>query len=214
MIQAQAELVTALHQAVGDLPGYLGLTLGNELNQFSSKPHPTPMVTTPAEAEAWIKRLLDAVPNGPRLHAAYDALWYQDGHPFEPAHASRLGDLTAIHSWIFNGTAQHYGGLSQPSVRHAEYLMELSRAFATDRSRPVWLQEIGAPLNCLTEAEAPQFCREAVLAAASSDALWGVTWWCSHDVPRSSPTSPNSSTHSGSSMPKEWSSRSGRPSPP
>ncbi|GAB6902957.1 hypothetical protein JCM9957A_60490 [Kineosporia succinea] len=184
VVDAQAELVASLHGAVGDLPGYLGLTLGNEVNQFSSRPHPSPMPATPAEAGAWITRLMDAVPDGPRVHAAYDALWYQDSHPFEPEHASRYGDLTAVHSWIFNGTAQHYGAMSGPSVRHAEYLMELSRAFALDRSRPVWLQEIGAPLNVLTPDQAPAFCRESVLAAASCDALWGVTWWCSHDVPR------------------------------
>jgi hypothetical protein len=186
-VAAQAELVGALHAAVADLPNYLGLTLGNEVNQFSSAPHPAPMPATPAEVEAWLGTLLAAVPadgRGLRLHAGYDAVWYQDGHPFLPAHASRIGDVTAIHSWIFNGTAQHYGAMSAQSVRHAEYLVELSRAFAADRARPVWLQEIGAPLNCLTESEAPEFCREAVLAAASSDALWGVTWWCSHDVSR------------------------------
>ncbi|GAB3262255.1 glycoside hydrolase 5 family protein [Kineosporia babensis] len=182
VVQAQADLVAALHGAIADLPGYLGLTLGNEVNQFSSRPHPTPMSATPGEASAWLEKLLAAAPSGERLHAAYDALWYQDGHPFEPEHASRYGDVTAIHSWIFNGTAQYYGAMSGPSVRHAEYLMELSRAFAVDRSRPVWLQEIGAPLNVLEEADAPRFCQEAVRAAASCDALWGVTWWCSHDV--------------------------------
>ena len=187
-VAAQAALVQAVHGAVAELPNYLGLTLGNELNQFSSGPHPSPMPATPAEVGAWLDTLLDAVPaggRGLRLHAAYDAVWYQDGHPFLPTHASRYGDVTAVHSWIFNGTAQHYGAMSAQSVRHAEYLIELSRAFAADPARPVWLQEIGAPLNCLAESDAPEFCRRAVLAAAESDALWGVTWWCSHDVSRS-----------------------------
>jgi len=187
-LTAQAALVAAVHGAVADLPGYLGLTLGNEVNQFTSRPHPAPMPATPAEVGAWLDALLAAVPpggRGLRLHAEYDAVWYQDGHPFLPTHASRYGDVTAIHSWIFNGTAQHYGAMSEPSLRHAEYLIELSRAFATDPARPVWLQEVGAPLNCLDESDAPEFCRRTVSAAASSAALWGVTWWCSHDVRRS-----------------------------
>lgn len=186
-VAAQAALVEAVHTALADLPGYLGLTLGNELNQFSSPPHPAPMPATGAEVSAWLDALLTAVPadgRGLRLHAEYDAVWYQDGHPFLPTHASRYGEVTAIHSWIFNGTGQYYGAMSEPSIRHAEYLIELSRAFATDPARPVWLQEIGAPSNCLDEAAAPDFCRRAVLAAAESDALWGVTWWCSHDVRR------------------------------
>ncbi|WP_157411487.1 glycoside hydrolase 5 family protein [Actinoplanes rectilineatus] len=186
-VAAQADLVAAVHGAVADLPGYLGVTLGNEVNQFSSRPHPSPMPATPAEVTAWLETLLAAAPadgRGLRVHAEYDAVWYQDGHPFLPTHASRFGDVTAVHSWIFNGTAQHYGAMSEQSIRHAEYLIELSRAFATDPHRPVWLQEVGAPLNCLTEAQAPEFCRRTVLAAAESDALWGVTWWCSHDVRR------------------------------
>lgn len=187
-LRAQAELTRSLHEAVADLPNYVGLTLGNEVNQFSGDPHPAPMRATPEQAETWIRTLLQAVPEdgkGVRLHAEYDAVWYLDDHPFEPAHASRLGDVTAIHSWIFNGTAQRYGALSAESVRHAEYLTELSRAFATDPARPVWLQEIGAPLNCLEPGEEPEFCQRAVQHLADSAALWGVTWWCSHDVDRS-----------------------------
>ncbi|GHH72460.1 hypothetical protein GCM10018793_09500 [Streptomyces sulfonofaciens] len=186
-VQAQARLVGAVHEAVSDVRGFIGLTIGNELNQFSDRPHPNAMRIGPAEAEHWLGTLLAAVPAaspGLRAHAVYDAAWYLDGHPFLPAQASRLGDVTVIHSWIFNGTAQHYGGLSQESVRHAEYLGELSRAFAADVHRPVWLQEIGAPLNCLTARQAPDFCESAVRHAAATADFWGVTWWCSHDVHR------------------------------
>ena len=111
--------------------------------------------------------------DGEHVHAAYDALWYLDDHPFLPTHASRLGAMTTIHSWIFNGNAQHYGGMSQQSVRHAEYLVELSQAFATDPARRVWLQEVGAPLNCLAETDAPAFCADTVRAAADTTGLWG-----------------------------------------
>jgi hypothetical protein len=184
-VQAQADLVAAVHGAVADVRGFLGLTIGNELNQFSDRPHPTAMRIGPAQAEHWLTTLLGAVPDtspGMRVHAAYDAVWYLDDHPFLPAQASRLGDVTVVHSWIFNGTAQHYGGLSQESVLHAQYLGELSRAFATDAHRPVWQQEIGAPLNCLTTEQAPEFCASAVRHAADTEDFWGVTWWCSHDV--------------------------------
>lgn len=185
VLAAQAELTRRLHGALEDLPQYIALTLGNEVNQFSGDPHPSPMRATSQQAEEWITTLLDAVPADDerlRLHAEYDAIWYLDGHPFEPAHASRLGDLTAIHSWIFNGTAQRYGGMSSQSLRHGEYLTELSGAFAADAGRQVWLQEIGAPLNVLDEADAAAFCTRAVQHAADSTSLWGVTWWCSHDV--------------------------------
>jgi len=185
IVEAEALLTRALHSALRDVPRYRGLTLGNELNQFSGSPHPSPMRATPDEVDGWLDALLSAVPESDgvtRLHAEYDAVWYMDGHPFLPRHASRAGDMTVIHSWIFNGTAQHYGSMSPESLRHAEYLVELSRAFATDAQRDVWLQEIGAPHNVLDDADVLDFATAAVCHAADSPRLWGVTWWCSHDV--------------------------------
>lgn len=48
----------------------------------------------------------------------------------------------------------------------------------------MWLQEVGAPSNCLTPEEAPGFLEATVRWAARTENLWGVTWWCSHDVSR------------------------------
>ncbi|NKF30689.1 glycosyl hydrolase, partial [Pseudomonas sp. BGM005] len=172
-LSGQVELVTRLAGALGDAENFLGLTLGNETNQFSAHTHPSPWPVTTEEAGSWIESLLSAAesaaPGLPHVHSEYDAVWYMDGHGFTPAHASRLGAMTTIHSWIFNGTAQRYGGRSVASDRHAEYLIELSRAFATDADRPVWLQEVG-------------FLEATLRSALRTENLWGVTWWCSHDV--------------------------------
>jgi len=187
-VAAQVALVGSLGARLADAPNFLGLTLGNELNQFSDAPHPAPWPVDAAGAERWLTALLDAAvaaaPHADHLHSEYDAVWYLDGHPFTPAHAARLGAMTTVHSWIFNGTAQRYGGRSTASERHAEYLIELSRAFATDPARPIWLQEVGAPANCVSADEAPGFLEATVRAAARSAGLWGITWWCSHDVNR------------------------------
>lgn len=187
-LDGQVALVRALGGALRDAPNFLGLTLGNETNQFSAHTHPSPWPVTPEEAGRWIESLLsaaeEAAPGLPHVHSEYDASWYMDGHGFTPAHASRLGAMTTIHSWIFNGTAQRYGGRSIASDRHAEYMIELSRAFAVDPERWVWLQEVGAPSNCLDESEMPGFLEATVRSAARTENLWGVTWWCSHDVSR------------------------------
>ena len=187
-LSGQVALVQALAGGLRDAPNFLGLTLGNETNQFSAHTHPSPWPVTTDEAGQWIESLLDAAegaaPGLAHVHSEYDAVWYMDGHGFTPAHASRLGEMTTIHSWIFNGTAQRYGGRSVAADRHAEYLIELSRAFATDLDRPVWLQEVGAPSNCLDESEMPGFLEATLRSALRTENLWGVTWWCSHDVSR------------------------------
>ncbi|ALX65853.1 glycoside hydrolase 5 family protein [Microbacterium sp. XT11] len=188
-LSGQAELVRRLGEALRDEPNFLGFTLGNETNQFSARNHPSPWPVTEAEAATWITTLLDAAreaaPGVPHVHSEYDAAWYMDGHGFTPRLASRLGDLTTVHSWIFNGTAQKYGGRSTASDRHAEYLIELARAFATDPARQIWLQEVGAPSNCLTPEQTPDFLEATLRSVARTQDLWGVTWWCSHDVSRS-----------------------------
>lgn len=187
-LEGQIALVDRLGRALSEASNFLGLTLGNETNQFSAHTHPSPWPVTQGEAGGWISALLSAAeaaaPGLPHVHSEYDAVWYMDGHGFTPAHASRLGAMTTIHSWIFNGTAQRYGGRSVASDRHAEYLIELSRAFATDPDRVVWLQEVGAPSNCLTDDEMPGFLEATVRSAVRTENLWGITWWCSHDVSR------------------------------
>lgn len=187
-LSGQVALVERLAEALGHAKNFLGFTTGNETNQFSASVHPSPWPVTTAEAANWITTLLDAAestaPGQEHVHSEYDAAWYLDGHGFTPALAARLGAMTTVHSWIFNGTAQRYGGRSAASDRHAEYMIEVSRAFATDPQRRTWLQEVGAPSNCLTEDEMPGFLEATVRNAARTENLWGVTWWCSHDVSR------------------------------
>jgi hypothetical protein len=104
--------------------------------------------------------------------------------PFTPAQAARHGALTAVHSWVFNGTAQRHGRTSVPTEHHAAYLIELSKAWADDPHRPVWLQEVGAPAPLIPAEHAAAFTEATVVNALDCPDLWGITWWCSHDVSR------------------------------
>lgn len=189
VLDGQAAYLHTLASALADRPNFLGMTLGNEINQFSGDPHPDPDRITPAEAESWLRRMLGACERGApgrlHLHAEYDAAWYLDDHPFTPAQAARLGAVTAVHSWVFNGTAQRHGPDSVATGQHAAYLIELSKAWADDPARPVWLQEVGAPAPLIAPDRAAAFTRTTVAAALDCPDLWGVTWWCSHDVDRS-----------------------------
>ncbi|MFE2561957.1 glycosyl hydrolase [Streptomyces sp. NPDC059352] len=187
--EAQATYLRTLAAALADRPNFLGMTIGNEINQFSGTPHPDPDRITPDQAKYWLRRMLDACEQGApgrfHLHAEYDAAWYEDDHPFTPAHAARLGGATAVHSWVFNGTAQRYGGESIAAGQHAAYLIELSKAWAEDPRRPVWLQEVGAPAPHIPADRAARFAETTIEAVLDCPDLWGVTWWCSHDVDRS-----------------------------
>ncbi|MBB1258595.1 glycoside hydrolase 5 family protein [Streptomyces alkaliterrae] len=188
VVDAQAAYLRALAEPLADRPNFLGMTLGNEVNQFSGPPHPDPDPCTPAQAGRWLERLLAAceaaAPGRLHVHGEYDALWFRDDHPFTPAHAARLGGATVVHSWVFNGTAQRHGPLAPATLRHAEYQIELSKAWA-EPGRPVWLQEVGAPAPLVPPDAAPEFARRTLDHVSDCADLYAVTWWCSHDVPRS-----------------------------
>ncbi|MFE5136424.1 glycosyl hydrolase [Streptomyces fagopyri] len=188
VVEAEAEYLRTLAAALTDRPNFLGMTIGNEVNQFAAGPHPDPDRITPEQAGAWLTRLLAAceegAPGKPHLHASYDAAWYQDDQPFTPEHSARLGALTAVHSWVFNGTAQRHGRRGVATEHHAAYLVELSKAWADDPGRPVWLQEVGAPAPLIEAEHAAAFTEATVTNALDCPDLWGITWWCSHDVSR------------------------------
>ncbi|MGW2477474.1 glycoside hydrolase 5 family protein [Streptomyces sp. NPDC001665] len=189
VLSGQAEYLRTLAAALADRPHFIGMTLGNEINQFSGDPHPDPDRITPEQADAWLTRMLDACEEGApgklHLHAEYDAAWYQDDHAFTPAHAARKGAVTAVHSWVFNGTAQRHGRTATATEHHAAYLIELSKAWALAPHRPVWLQEVGAPAPLIPAEHAAAFTEATVANALDCEDVWGVTWWCSHDVSRS-----------------------------
>ncbi|GEB59092.1 glycoside hydrolase 5 family protein [Streptomyces gardneri] len=189
VLDGQAAYLRTLAAALVDRPNFIGMTVGNEINQFSGEAHPDPDPITPGQAEAWLHRMLAACEEGApgrlHLHAEYDAAWYEDDHPFTPAHCTRIGAATAVHSWVFNGTAQRHGPTAVATGQHAAYLIELSKAWAHDPGRPVWLQEVGAPAPHIPAEGAARFARTTVAAALDCPDLWGVTWWCSHDVDRS-----------------------------
>lgn len=188
VVDAQTHYLRTLAEALAERPNFIGMTLGNEVNQFSGPPHPDPDPCTPAEAERWLERLLAtcerAAPGRLHVHGEYDAVWFRDDHPFTPAQAARLGGATALHSWVFNGTAQRHGRSGAATVHHAEYQIELSKAWA-EPGRRVWLQEIGAPAPLIPPEHAAEFAERTLERALDCADLYGVTWWCSHDVSRS-----------------------------
>ena len=189
VVDAEAEYLRTLAAALAERPNFLGMTVGNETNQFAGEPHPDPDRLEPEQADAWLRRMLEAcdagAPGRLHLHSCYDAAWYLDDHPFTPAHAARHGFATAVHAWVFNGAAQIYGARSVPVQQHAAYLIELSKAWALEADRPVWLQEVGAPAPHIPAEHAAEYARATLANALDCPDLWGVTWWCSHDVDRS-----------------------------
>jgi hypothetical protein len=181
-VAAQADLLEALGAALADRPNVLGLQLGNELNNLVAN-NPVDV----AQVDHYLDTLLAGAragrPTGLVTHSAFNAALYVDDHPFTPEASARKGDLTTVHPWVFtNGCATRYGPLSVPSTHLAEYEVELAKAYAVDAGRPVWVQEVGAPEPQIPPADAPAFVAATMANAADCTDVYGITWWCSHDI--------------------------------
>ncbi|MFC5369421.1 glycoside hydrolase 5 family protein [Arcanobacterium bovis] len=192
VVAAQQDLVRVLGEALRDIPGTTGLTLGNEFMQFAAQRHPHRHETSPQGALTWLDSLLGEAkrvwPGGRHVQSHDDDLWFEPSQPFGPHAAVTRGDSTTVHSWIFGALGPRYGVDSPLLPWFARYLCELAAAWSNDPHRPIWLQEVGAPENYVSVAKAPEFLIDTVdtLMGAHgggvSPNLEAITWWCSHDV--------------------------------
>ena len=191
VVQAQGALVRALAEALRDVDGTTGLSLGNEIVQFAAERHPLRHELTTQQAGAWLTQLLSTAeeywPAGQHSFSFDDDLVFEPTQPFTPRHALECGDIITVHSWVFGKIGQHYGKDHPRLVLLARYLLELMRAWQTElgQVKPLWLQEIGAPLNYLSAKNAPAFVSRTLSHVAAVPGVDAVTWWCSHDVHRS-----------------------------
>ncbi|WP_371404102.1 glycosyl hydrolase [Kribbella sp. NBC_00662] len=176
--------VDTVARAVATKPNVFAITIGNEVNNlWPDSP------TTPDASTSWAQDLLatlkKAAPEVLALHSVFDDAWYKADHPFHPVDAVDLGDLSTVHSWVFNGVSRVDGPLGPATLTHADYLVELARATALDPARPVWLQEVGVPGPDIPTDLQAEFTRRTVEIVLPNPALYGVTWWSSHDIDRS-----------------------------
>lgn len=190
VVEAQRQLVRALAGALSGCGGVDGLSLGNEFIQFAAPRHPHPADLDEAGARAWTDTLLaearDAWPGGTHTMSFDDDLLFDPAHPFTPAIGLTRGDALTVHSWVFGRIGPALGADHPRLALFARYLLELVVAWSRclGSTAPLWLQEVGAPLNYLSRDAAGAFLLDTLDHAATVAELEAVTWWCSHDVSR------------------------------
>lgn len=188
VVAAEAEYMRAIVNEVTQRSNVLGMTIGNETNQFAVERHPDQQVTTPAQMGEWLSTLLSNLdehwPGGMHQHSFDDNAWFVDSCPVTPQHATTLGGLTTVHSWVFVAVAHIFHAGHPARTLFADYLVQLASAYAEDPNRPIWLQEIGAPYPAVPFEGAADFLENSLRPFMDTPNLWGVTWWCSHDVSR------------------------------
>lgn len=185
-IAAERRLISAIGERVAGHPRFLGFDVANEPSVLAVDGKND---ATRDAADAWVTDLLahcERVAPG-KLHSVGmdHQPWLTDRKPFGRPTLGATGSVVPVHAWIyFTGALERYGELGTGTIRLAEYTLELAKAFADDPTKPVWLQEYGVAPDWLDRLAPEEFLELATRSAVSVDGVWGLTWWCSHDVSR------------------------------
>lgn len=182
-IDAEQRLFQAIAAHTGDHPRFLGFDLGNELGVL----HDFGAPATPAEADCWLAAMLawceTVAPGKTHVNGVDHRHWVRNVGFSRPALAT-TGSMTSLHTWAFwMGFEERYGPMGHATLHLAEFSIELARAYHEDLARPLWIQEFGATERWSTPFEKiPDFAEQMIRNAATCEAVWGFTWWCSHDL--------------------------------
>jgi hypothetical protein len=181
-IEAEKYLFGQVAQHFAQHPRFLGFDLGNELNVL----HYGDNTTTLEQADAWQAQMFEhcyqVAPDGFHVNGVDHQPWLSQTGFSRSALASQ-GSASVLHAWVFfTGALQAYGHAGVGSLHLTEYMIELIKAHHLDPQRPVWLQECGASQRWMPLDYIPEFAEHTIASAASCSHVWGITWWCSHDL--------------------------------
>lgn len=183
VIEAEKLLFRRITDTVGNHKRFLGFDLGNELGVLMT-PDGNPAST--AAADAWAREMLDyceqIAPSKFHVNGIDHVHWFND-FGFSRQQIATTGHASVVHSYIqFDGVLDRYK-YSDPAALHlAEFEVELAYAYHTDLNRRVWVEETGVGNKEMPESFKPEFMEHSVRNLMSTGKVWGITWWCSHDI--------------------------------
>jgi hypothetical protein len=185
LVRVQLALLHALARALANHPAFLGFDIANEIYWFTQPLH---VNFTPPQGDAWMAQLLGhcerVAPK--KMHVNGVDKWpYEadEAQGFTRNALARDGAASVVHPWAgFGPIYPKYGPLSVEATHYAEFLLQYMQAFSAHGSRMLWIEEDGCSKVWMREDLIPRWAEASIRNAASCDHLFGITWWCSHDV--------------------------------
>ncbi len=183
VIAAQEFYVREIAEIVAGSPNFLGFDLGNELSCVGRDDPDTSL----SERDAWNARMLnlceELAPGKLHNNGVDHKPWF-NGVSFSRDALANMGGITPLHCYtLFTGAAARFGKMSVESTHLAPFMVEMAKAFCRDNNRKYWIQEFGTASEVYDTAM-DEFVRASLDAMLTSENLWGITWWCTHNISR------------------------------
>lgn len=183
VIEAEQLLFRAIAGRIRQHPQFLGFDLGNEIdvvqdiegNQVSLE-----------AADRWARNMLIELeriaPGKFHVNGVDHRPWFQD-KGFSRHALATTGSATVIHCYAYwSGALQRYRYDDAGNLHLLEYMVELAKAFHQSPDRPVWVEEVGTSSEWMPEQYLEEYTTRLLTNAVECGHLWGITWWCSHDI--------------------------------
>lgn len=181
VIEAQEFYIKSIAKAVGNRPHFLGFDLGNELPIIISRDD----TVTQKQCDEWNCRMLalcEEVAPGKFHNNGVDGMPWFDNWGFSMETLANTGAITPLHCYArFTEGLERFGRMSEECIHIAPLMTEIAKAFCNDNDRLYWIQEFGTA-DSIFDQEMVNFVTESMHAIYTSKNLWGITWWCSHNV--------------------------------
>lgn len=180
-VAAEKLLFRRIAQSIGAHPRFLGFDLGNEIDvAMAIDP------ASPAQGDAWADQMFamceEIAPGKFHVNGVDHAPWFSDSR-FTRENLATRGAATVVHSYsFFTGALQRYGYSGAGTLHVVEYMAELAYAYQRNPERRVWVEEVGVSPEWVPANFIAEYCDRTVRNAVSTGKLWGITWWCSHDL--------------------------------
>ena len=184
IIEAEYFLFKSMDGVIGKHERFLGFDLGNEINVLQEAASGNS--ASRGESDLWatnmLARLDQLAPGKFHVNGADDGPWFSDSG-FSRRNLATTGAATVLHCYAYwTGALKYYRYNDVGSLHLLEYMVELAKAYQSDATRQVWVEEVGASGEWMPEEYIPEYAEILLKKAATCGNIWGFTWWCSHDI--------------------------------
>ena len=183
MIKAEEYYVRQIAKVVADSPNFIGFDLGNELSCIVNNDK----TTTISQCDEWNNRMMalceELAPGKLHNNGVDHKPWFM-GRGFSRETLANTGAITPVHCYsVFTGALRRFGRMSEESVHLAPFMIEMAKAFSNNPDRKYWVQEFGTASDVYDD-EMNEFVIKSIEAMYTSENLWGISWWCTHNIAR------------------------------
>ena len=180
IMKAEEFFLRQIADVVKDKPRFIGFDLGNELSCIVNG---DPKVTR-QQCDEWNTRMLalceELVPGKLHNNGVDHQPWFND-KAFSRRVLANTGAITPLHCYSYFTGGLNFGRMSAESVHLAPFMVEAAKAYTNDPDRKFWIQEFGT-VDEVFDEEMSRFITESMHAMYTSPNLWGITWWCTHNL--------------------------------